>query len=165
MSRRQHDNQHTVALLLLGPDVLLFGKKIHFSDHATTLAVQLTMSVNPPTRDILKNHEVAWRTIAQHGTDLEIFDDSELEILKRFSVNPSLENQRAILEERDAVDPEGASEKDIGKIAEERHASLALYVIARYGRVEESNGTLYPREWEELRGWFEGENGQDKGKL
>ena len=121
---------------------------------------------NPPTNVILAKHELAHRTITQHNTELGIFDQSELAMLKRFVLNPTAETQRRILEEDLGVQvqPEGTPEDEIGVIRPETY-SLAGYVIARYGRVTEHKNTLLPTEIEMLREWFEGGGGQTAAKL
>ena len=130
-----------------------------------TTALHITMAAgNPPTRDILNKHELAHRTITQHNTDLAIFDDDQLAILKRFSMDPSRETQAKILEQSCGVevDPEGTPDEEIGKKAAVK-GSLAGLVVARYGRVKDDVHTFYPSEVEALREWFE--NAQTGPKL
>lgn len=114
---------------------------------------------NPPTRDILTNHELASRTISQHNTELAIFDQERLAILKRFALDPSPETQRSILEDADAVDPDDTPEDRIGRVAAEK-GDLAAMVVARYGKVTDSYHTFHPSEVDALREWFQNGGGQ-----
>ncbi|KAK3713520.1 hypothetical protein LTR37_008478 [Vermiconidia calcicola] len=115
---------------------------------------------NPPTEDILGNHELAHRTITQHNTDLAIFDDDQLAILKRFTLDPTPGTRCWVLENMcgAVVDPEGTPDEKIGRAVGDK-GSLAGYVVARYGRVKDDRHTFYPSEIEALRKWFEGGGG------
>ena len=116
-------------------------------------------AANPPTREMLTNHELAHRIITQHNTDLAIFDEENLARLKRFSTDPSPETQRWMLERYDAVDPDGTPEQEIGMLAAKK-GDLVGYVVARYGKVKDDHHTFHPEEVEALREWFAEGGGQ-----
>ena len=113
-----------------------------------------TTTKNPPTREILDNHELAWRTINQHNTDLAVFDQANLARLKRFAMDPSHETQRWVLEQTNSIDLEGTPEERIGTVAAD-NGDLVGLVVARYGKVTDDHHTFYPSEVKALREWFE----------
>ena len=108
---------------------------------------------NPPMRTMLDNHELARRTITQHNTDLAIFDDTQLAILKRFVMDPSPETRNWVLEQSNSLEPEDTPEPEIGRLAA-NHGSLVGLVVARYGRVRDDHHTFTPGEGDALREWF-----------
>ena len=120
----------------------------------------MVAEANPPTSEILSNHELASRTIKQHNTPLAIFDQEELDLLRKFVTDPSETNQVTVLKNAargDMYDGPDAGDKVGAKAAS--FGSLAGYVVARYGKADDK--TLNAEEVEALNEWFANGGGQE----
>lgn len=113
---------------------------------------RLTTS-NPPTGEILKNHELALRAIAQHGTNLEMFDHSELHLLRDFVQEPSPENKVRVLSARGIHST--SDQDDNASMMALQKKSLAGYVIANFGRKGYEDATISTKEVKWLKEWFD----------
>ncbi|OAP57158.1 hypothetical protein AYL99_07896 [Fonsecaea erecta] len=99
------------------------------------------------TGEQIRSHKLACSIINFHCTDDAVLDESELDLLKRFTDDPSTTNRDKILEDKGWVDQ--PDQRHGHKAVESR--SLAGYLIAQYGREEPA---LDHRDWELLTEWF-----------
>ena len=109
----------------------------------------LTFSERLPgnTGEQIRNHKLACSIINLHGTEDGVFDQPNLDFLKRFTDDISLQNRNAILMEKGWVDPSGSRP---GESAVRTGGSLSGLLIARYGTDEPA---FDDREWELLKDW------------
>lgn len=145
-------------------------RPINQSIHLSSIGINFFLSKmaaaaeqkNPPTNEMLANHEIAWRTIEQHNTPIAIFDQSELTLLRHFVLDTSETNQAQVLENAcrgNMYDgPDVVGDEDVGKKASEK-GSLAGYMVARYGKTDRN--TFDEKEIEALKEWFANGGGQE----
>jgi hypothetical protein len=78
-----------------------------------------------------------------------VFDQENLEFLKRFTDDISLENRNAILMEMGWVDPHGERP---GMTAVNKSGSLTGFLIGRYGT---DDPAFDDRDWELVKEWID----------
>lgn len=93
------------------------------------------------TGEQIREHKLATSIINLHGTEDCVFDDNELDLLKRFVVGRSDARREAVLRAEEWHDGP-SSNKD---------RSLAGYLISGYGT---DNPALDERDWELLEQWI-----------
>lgn len=99
------------------------------------------------TGEQIRDHKLACSIINLHGTEDCVFDQANLDLLKRFTDNLSVENRDDILVELGWIDPEGERP---GMTAVKKSGSLTGLLIARYGTEDPA---LDARDWELLKEW------------
>jgi len=98
---------------------------------------------------MIASHTLASEIITRHDTDDSILDHSEMNLLRRWCLDP--EYARDILEERGMQD---ATDTAPGALANEAHGSLAGYCIATYGT---EHSALTADEFRRLQLYFKGQ--------
>jgi hypothetical protein len=99
------------------------------------------------TGEQIREHRLACSVINLHGTEDCVFDQANLDFLKRFTDDISIENRDKILEENGWVDPPGERP---GMTAARKSGSLSGLLIASYGT---DHPALDERDWELLKEW------------
>ncbi|KAJ9615010.1 hypothetical protein H2200_001084 [Cladophialophora chaetospira] len=108
------------------------------------------MSVTKGTWDTgeqIREHKLACSVINLHGTEDCVFDQTNLDLLKRFTDDISIGNRNEILMEMGWTDPPGSRP---GESAVNKNRSLSGLLIARYGTDEPA---LDERDWQLLKEW------------
>jgi hypothetical protein len=100
------------------------------------------------TGEQIREHKLACSIINLHGTDNAVFDQGNLDLLKSFTDDISLENRNSILQEHGWVDPAGTRP---GETAVKKDGSLVGCVIARYASDEPA---FDERDWDLVREWM-----------
>ncbi|KAJ9497244.1 hypothetical protein LTR99_001962 [Exophiala xenobiotica] len=100
------------------------------------------------TGEQIRDHKLACSIINLHGTEDAVFDDTNLDLLKRFTDDLSLGNRDGLLGEHGWIDESGSRP---GEQAVRKNRSLSGLLIARYGTHEPA---LDDRDWELLSEWF-----------
>ena len=101
------------------------------------------------TGEQIREHKLACSAINLHGTEDAVFDDTNFNLLKRFTDNMCSENRDAILQEYGWMDEPG-SRPGLKAVTEGR--SLSGLLVARYGTGQPA---LDDRDWDLLKSWFE----------
>jgi len=99
------------------------------------------------TGEQIRDHKLACSIINFHDTEDAVFDQSNLDLLKRFTDDISLENRDDILRENGWVDLPGGRP---GMTAVKKDMSLSGLIIARYGTEDPA---LDDRDWQLLKEW------------
>ncbi|EXJ74597.1 uncharacterized protein A1O5_02893 [Cladophialophora psammophila CBS 110553] len=111
------------------------------------MSTYLSDKLTGHTGEQIRSHRLACSIINFHETPDAVLDQSELDLLKRFTDEPSIENRDKILKEKGWVDEPGqrGGSKAAGS------GSLAGHLVSQYGSGEPA---LDDRDWELLTEWF-----------
>ena len=104
----------------------------------------------PTVGKMLSSHTLAANIINHHNTDDCVLDASELAMLQRFSVHPTISTRDAILRDQ-GMSVERNPELRGKKVMQS--GSLVAFCVARHGT---GIPAFEEREIEMLRVWFEG---------
>lgn len=99
------------------------------------------------TREQIQTHQLSVSIINGHGTENDVFDDTQLALLKRFCLDPTATTRGQILDEFgwNASEPQAAAAKA------SREGSLVGFLVARHGTEDPA---LDERDLELLKEWF-----------
>lgn len=117
------------------------------------MAQQIPEYDGPSVKDMIANHSIAENVIKHHhDAGNEIFDGSELALVRRFVNSPADRDQ--ILADCNMVNDK--DEVESGSGARQRSGSLAGYIVARHGSdvAAGSGSILTTEEITKLRDWF-----------
>ncbi|EXJ88587.1 hypothetical protein A1O1_05517 [Capronia coronata CBS 617.96] len=101
------------------------------------------------TGEQIRDHKIACSIINLHGTEDAVFDQSCLDLLKRFTDDVSMANRNDVLAEHGWIDGPGDRP---GQQAVQQNRSLAGLLVARYGT---GDPALDQRDWELLKEWMD----------
>ncbi|EXJ77974.1 hypothetical protein A1O3_09133 [Capronia epimyces CBS 606.96] len=100
------------------------------------------------TGEQIREHKLAYSIINLHGTEDAVFDERNLDLLKRFTDNVSTTTRDEILADYGWVD---RPDDRPGQKAVTKSGSLVGMLIARYGTREPA---LDEHDWKLLAGWM-----------